>query len=189
MCPSSVTLGTSIAPSMPQQPHQSRALVTPVDSSSPLVRPHLSEGEDGPGGFQGAEQGLAVPACGGLGALPQAPEGLPPTPRPGFKPQGQWQSRAGGKFPLALCPGCLGATVPAWADRAGSRVQTDSLAATGSCPGPAQLSSLPRAPHPDLKAVLCSDVRGGTAWWSAESSALLRSDTPSHGTAPASPGP
>lgn len=89
-----------------------RGLLHPLSSHKSLGR------EDrGRAGCHGARR-AGSPAPGGPRA-PRALRGGPP--RPSSRPQSRQQSWAGGKFPLAFCPGTLGAAVPTW--EGGSRGQ------------------------------------------------------------------
>lgn len=142
----------------------SRGLLHPLSSRTSLGR----EGR-GRTGCHGARR-VSGPAPGGSGA-PRAPRGGPP--RPGTRPQSRQQSRAGGKFPLALCPGTLGAAVPTWAG--GSRGQGPGSHSTGSQRG------LANRPPTQTREPLCSGGRqrgaGGTeARGGSEAAAPSRAD-------------
>lgn len=142
----------------------SRGLLHPLSSRTSLGR----EGR-GCTGCHGARR-VGGPAPGGSGA-PRAPRGGPP--RPGTRPQSRQQSRAGGKFPLALCPGTLGAAVPTWAG--GSRGQGPGSHSTGSQRG------LANRPPTQTREPLCSGGRqrgaGGTeARGGSEAAAPSRAD-------------
>lgn len=142
----------------------SRGLLHPLSSRTSLGR----EGR-GCTGCHGARR-VGGPAPGGSGA-PRAPRGGPP--RPGTRPQSRQQSRAGGKFPLALCPGTLGAAVPTWAG--GSRGQGPGSHSTGSQRG------LANRPPTQTQEPLCSGGRqrgaGGTeARGGSEAAAPSRAD-------------
>lgn len=142
----------------------SRGLLHPLSSRTSLGR----EGR-GRTGCHGARR-VGGPAPGGSGA-PRAPRGGPP--RPGTRPQSRQQSRAGGKFPLALCPGTLGAAVPTWAG--GSRGQGPGSHSTGSQRG------LANRPPTQTREPLCSGGRqrgaGGTeARGGSEAAAPSRAD-------------
>lgn len=139
----------------------SRGLLHPLSSRTSLGR----EGR-GRTGCHGARR-VGGPAPGGSGA----PRGGPP--RPGTRPQSRQQSRAGGKFPLALCPGTLGAAVPTWAG--GSRGQGPGSHSTGSQRG------LANRPPTQTREPLCSGGRqrgaGGTeARGGSEAAAPSRAD-------------
>lgn len=93
-----------------------------------------------------------------LGALLHVPEEACPTPGPGSRPQSGQQSQAGGKFPLAFCPGVLdGICASLGGQGLGVQGTTEQLGSHEKLARgpPRPLSSI--LPHcPDTKLVFCS---------------------------------
>ena len=93
------------------------------------------------GACRGPRQKLAVPreaAQHPLGAVLPGPLGAAP-PRALLQTTGQTTKQAGGKFPLAFCPGTLGAAVPAWAGRSPKSRAPTAWPPQGAGRGPAKL--------------------------------------------------
>lgn len=196
-------LGMSFALLVSRHPHPSKAgvgtdepslplplaLCSPRCPSPPRSRSHTSEGGKGRRGCLSWAKAGAGDSQGSSptppGSCPARPLGAAP-PRALLQTTEQTTKQAGGKFPLAFCPGTLGAAAPAWAGRGPkSRAPTARLP-RGAGGGPAELPPL-SPPTAQTGAVQPAEGRGrqgaamGRAGSPAQSPELLQSSSPESG--------